>query len=640
MVTKYWKHCTFLLVVLLFLSHSLYAAVNLKEIEQLVEQEKYSIVLEKALGILKKGEGNLSPMNAAALNYYVGLAYHKNNNRDMAVEYLKKVEKQYPASQFYKKALLKLADVLKDDYFQRESYLEKVFDNFPETPEAIKAGLELSKGHLDLKNYQKSVPILMTLLNMWKQGEKHPELYLMLALAYSGINDYVEAGDYLRTAEQRLKDIIFQEPDYLLEAGRIFYYNQNFKKSIAYLTKLVNVYPQYLHLDEASGILAQAYERDNNLFMSAIYLITALQKKPTDQKKKYGLMLNLGRILAQLDAPEVAKIRKNYPLFADSRKLLEMVKSNSPLFEQRRDATVLLSEVLNKDGDLESIVDNYYKFLKYKRDPVVERLFRRNLDRYIDQLESKKDYKMVLKFWVTIKDRKSMLSEENMLKLGRILAEMGMYRNAEELFFHMRRYTMYSRYWPHAKRALGRLYFQMGNDEKFLGVYREMKLEKEKEKNEFLYYLALVYRRMGKPQDEAFKKLLDELNFKADAVKDEFQYKLLEIKADVMEKDNKHSDAAAVYRDLLLYPKITDAERFRLILKIADIYYNSGNWDSALDFYNRAEKYNRNMDWILFRKFFIYKNTERKEEAAATLQKLKQEYPDSFWLRQAEKENV
>ncbi len=616
--------------------HALHGAVNLKEIDDLIKDKKYSIALEKALNVLNAGQAKLTPLEAGKLHYLIGVCYKHNNNMDMAANYLKKIEQQFPASEYVKKSYLELAEVYKEDHFQREAYLEKVFDNYPRAPEAVAAGIELGKGHLRLNNYQKAIPIFETLINLWKTGEKQPELYMLLALAYAGIKDYIEAIDFLRIAEKKIPDTIRNTPNYIFEAGRICYYNQNFTKSINYLNRLLNVYPDFREGEEAAIILAQAYEREQNPFMSSIYLIRVLSKNPTDRKKRYGLMMNLGRMLGQLKEDELRKIKKHYPLHSDPVKILTTVRENSPIFEQRRNATILLSGEFKKTRDFEKIIDNYYRFLKTKRDPLVEKFFRRNLDEYIDDLKRTKNYNDVFKFWVAVKSKKSMLSANNLLKLGDVLVEMQMYKNAEEIYLHMQRYTMFSKQWPMMRRALARLYFKMAGYDKFFTVMEKMKKDTpgEPEKSEFFYYSLKANKAKGN-QDE-FKLLLKQLP--AREPKNIFQFMSLELKAENLEEEKKSSSALSIYQQLLLYPKLTDQQRLRMLLKIADFHYAAGEWESALNFYRRAEKFEENREWILFRKMKIYRATEQPEEAKKALDKLKEINPNSFWVEQAEKE--
>ena len=627
------------LIFFLSLNHP-QSSINLKEIEDLISHEKYSIALEKSLNILNTSEAQLTPIEAGSLNYFVGLAYKKNGNQEMAANYLKKIEQQFPSSKYLKNSYMELADIYKDDYFQRETYLEKVFEQFPKTPEAIAAGIELSKEYLKLKNFKKSLPVLEKMVTIWKVAEETPgnkdydELYMLLALAYSGINDYIEAIDYLRIAEKKIEKTINSTPAYIFEAGKICYNNQNFQKAISYLNKLVNVYPNYRDMLKASLFLAQAYERENNLFMSAIYLIKAAEKNPIDQTQKYDILLNLGRILGKLDETELGKIRSNYPIHSDPKKILEMVKRNSPVFEHRRNATLFLSNEYKKANDLESMIDNYYQFLEKKRDPVVEKIFKENLNLYIDDLERNKSYDRVFKFWIIVKNRKSLLSGANLVRLGQILYDTQLYLNAEEIYAHLQKYTMFSQYKDVTLRQLARIYYKIKDYEQFFKVYGKLELTDDKEKDEFLSYYLQILKEQG--NKEELKKILKDIP--ARNITDDFVYDIMEIKAADLVDEKKHGDALSIYMDMLTYPKMTDeSRRFDLLLNIADIYYYKEEWESALNYYTQAEKLKENNPWILFRKIAIYQNTGRKKEALETLKTLKETNPNSFWIRQAEK---
>ena len=86
-----------ILAILIVAPWTLSAAVNIKEIEQLLENRKYSLVLEKSLNLLNTRSAQLTPIEAGTLTWFVGLAYQKNGNRDMAITYFKNLEQQYPA---------------------------------------------------------------------------------------------------------------------------------------------------------------------------------------------------------------------------------------------------------------------------------------------------------------------------------------------------------------------------------------------------------------------------------------------------------------------------------------------------------------------------------------------------------------
>lgn len=644
----------FFVCMALLLFMEAYPAVTstLNEIDSLLKNEKYSIALEKSLNLLNTTEAKLSPLEAGALHYFIGLAYKKSGNSEMAVTYLKKIEQQFPASNYLKQAFLELADIYKDDYFQREAYLEKVFEQFPKTPEAVQAGIELVKGSLKLQNFKKTVPMVEKLVNLWKVAEENPELYMLAALSYSGINDYIEAVDYLRTAEKTIRETIDNNPLYVFEAGKIFYNNQHFRKAIDYLNRLFNVFPNDKNIAEATILMAQSYERENNLFMSAVYLIKAVEKNPAIPKKKYNLLLNLGRVLSMLEEEELGKIKKNYPLYANPQKLLNTVKANSPVFEQKRTAAILLSGEFKKVKNFEQVVDNYYRFLRDKRDPLVEKYFRENLDLYLDDLQRNGGYDRIFKFWVVIKDRKSYLSDQNLLKLGEVLLEMQLYENAEEVFLHMHKYTIYEKMWPAVRRDLARIYFAVGRFNDYLDILKKCEVATEPEKSEFDYYTLRVYKELK--MGEEFKTYFDGSGITSKTIENSFQYRTLELKGEQLEGIEKSTLALDLYNDMMLYPQITPTQRFGLILKIADLYYKKEDWAASLDYYERAEKYKATInerleediqlapepettEWILFRKIFIYRSTQREEDAQKTLRQLKEVNPDSFWIRQVEK---
>ncbi|MCP4151476.1 MAG: tetratricopeptide repeat protein [bacterium] len=627
------KHLLIFVITCFFFT-SIYAApVDLKELEELLKNEKYSILLEKTLNILNTREADLTPIEAGTLNYFTGLAYKKNNNIEMATSYLKKIEQEYPASKYLKNTFLELADIYKEDYFQQESYWEKAFEKFPKTPEAIYAGTELSKSYLKLKNFRKAVPVLEKMVTLWKVAEKHPNLYMLIAVAYSGINDYIEAIDYLRIAEKKMPSAINTSPLYIFEAGKICYNNQNFKKAILYLSKLVNIYPSHPDIEEATLLMAHSYEREKNMFMSAIYLIKAIGKKPTDKKKKYSLLLNLGRILGKLKAEELKNIKKNFPAYANAKRLLTLVKENSPLFEQKRNATILLSGEFKKTNDIEKIIDNYFKFLKGKRDPLVEKYFKQTIDDYIEELHKKKKDDAIFKFWIKIKSKKSLLSGTNLLKLGGILYDMKLFKNAKEIYRHLERYSMFSAYWPIAKKQLLRISFKRGEFEKFLTDLKKLKMTSEKEKAEFLLYKLIAFKELEKTKE--LNALIDKTEIKQ--INDLFSFKIAEMKSDRLVEKKKHTEALNLYKQLQGYNKIDASQRTRLLLKIADLYYNKKDFTAALDYYKQVEKQKKNDEWILFRKICIYQNTDRPDEAQAELKKLKETHPDSYWIKQAEK---
>jgi tetratricopeptide (TPR) repeat protein len=629
--------CWLILFFLYFLALGLQSQAissSLKEIEDLYTRGKYSSVLEKSLDILNARGDRLTSLEAAGLHYYIGLAYKKNGNHEMAVDYLKKITLKYPGSDYLKSAYQELADLFKDDYLQKETYLVKLFESFPQTPEAVQAGIELSKDYLQFKNFQKALPIMETIVNLWKKGEENPGLYILMAVAYSGIKDYLEAIDYLRRAENTIQTTIDTNPHYLFEAGKILHNNLNFQKAITYLERMFNVYPHHQDIPEAAIILALCYERENKLDLSAVFLIKAIEKRPP-KKDIYDLFLNLARILGKMDEQELKQIKQNYPLYSDAQKLLTFVKNNSLDFEQKRMVAILLGDEFKKADNLEKVVDHYYNFLRELRDPLVEKLFRENLDNLLYDLEKKEEYQEVFKTWVKLKGRKSFLSPGNLLQFGQTLQRLQLNVNAREIYLHLLKYRMYSEHWPAAREQSIRIYFQLGQYRECLEQLEQLELDDEKEKSEFNYYRLFCYLHLEK--DEKVEKLLKAGVGNFDQVTDIFQYRIDLLKAQYLEKKNKPGEALDIYRQMMAFKQTPQEDEGHLMVSIANLYYELKDPETALSYYRQAEKTNINREWVLFRMVAVLKQLGKKSEAVKELEKLKEIDPNSFWVRQLEK---
>ncbi len=623
------------LLLFFFTTMSLYSqgrAVPLKEIEDLYKKRAYSFVLEKGLGLLNAGESRMSATDAAFLYYYVGMAYKKNDNKQMAADYLKKIGQKAPTSEYLKQAYLELAEIYKDDYLQKEMYLDKVFQNYPRTPEAANAGLILGRDYLQLKNYKKALPVLETLVNLWKNSDENPELYMLLAIAYAGVDDYIEALVYVRLAEKIILSSIQSNPQYLFIVGKVCYNNLNFDSAIKYLETLLNVFPEYKDNPEAAVMLANAYEKTNQLFLSTVFLIKALEKKPSP-KVLYTLYLNLGRVLGNLEEKDFKAIKQNYPLYADSKKMLTLVLRNSPEPEERKMAAILLSGELKKSDNLDKAIENIYDFLKSKRDPVVERMFKSDLDVYLDRLDKQKEVEQLFLSWVRMKQRKSFLSGENLIHFGEILYKMKMVVNAEEVYVHLLKYKMFSDFWGVSYQQLARIYFQLGRYNKCLDNISRLNLDSEPERSEFNYYKALCYERLK--MTERLQELLDTVEI--GTIYTIFQYKMVGLKAAQLEKEKKYNEALVLYQGMMQFAEAPKADQGQLLATIADLYFNVGDMESSLNYYRLAEQTGTNLEWVLYRTVTILRTLGKKTEARTVQEKLKNVKPGSFWLQQLEK---
>lgn len=253
-------------------------------------------------------------------------------------------------------------------------------------------------------------------------------------------------------------------------------------------------------------MLALSYEKANKLFLCTVFLIKALEQKPS-QKTLYTLYLNLGRVLGNLEEKDFTAVKQNYPLYADSKKMLTLVAKNSPDPEERKMAAILLSGELKKSDNLDKAIENIYDFLKTKRDPVVEKMFKTDLDVYLDRLDKQKEVEQLFFAWVKMKQRKSFLSGENLLHFGEILYKMKMFLNAEEVYVHLLRYKMFSELWSVACQQMARIYFQMGKYNLCLDYIGRLNLEVEPERSEFNYYKALSFEQLK--MVDRYKELLN-----------------------------------------------------------------------------------------------------------------------------------
>jgi len=247
----------------------------------------------------------------------------------------------------------------------------------------------------------------------------------------------------------------------------------------------------------------------------------------------------------------------------------------------------------------------------------------------------KDNYQDIFKAWIKLKNRKSYLSAENLLKFGDVFLQNNMYANAEEIYQHLLKYQMYSEFWPEVLKQLGRIQFRMGRYGECLESIRRLDLEKEPEISEFNYYRLRCYRHRRREEDAV--KLLNSEAVNFTEITDLFQYRLSQQKALRVEEEKKYDEALQIYQQMLLFSEAPEADQGRMMVSVADLYYRLKDLESSLSYYRLAEKYNANMEWILYRIASIYKELNMTPEAAAEQEKLKKLNPNSFWLKQLEK---
>jgi len=617
-----------LLILILCFNFIIYG-FDSKEIKTLYDNGKYNTVLEKSLNILTLQKDKLTNKELEEIYFYIALSYKNLNNEQMEISYLKKIENISKGSDILKNVYKEFIRIYKNDYYKREAYHQKIFKEFPKTKDAVFSGYELAKENLKYNSYKKSLEFLEPIVKLWKMGDLIPEIYILCYVAYSGVKDYIEAIDYLRMAEKKAKALIKKNSIYLYEAGKISYFNLNYKRAVLYLSQLVNVYPDFKNVGEAGIILAKSYEKLNNNYMASVYLVNILKNNKVVLKLsvKYTIMLNLGRILQKLSKNELKNIKTLHPLFTDSEYLLKNVYKGSKNFDERREATILLSQKYKDLRDYEKLIDNYYKFLNKSRDEYVEKLFKKNVNLFVESMIRKKRFEKIFEFWVKLKLRKSYFSGENLMKLGTSLINIGMYKNAKEIFEHILKYNMYAKFHEKSRYYLLRIY-------NYQQDYTHLKYLIDKYYNnnnddEIKYYLLNIYK--NEKSDKLKKFLLD---YNVNKINNKYAYFILKEKVIYLINIKKYKDSIEILKKMLNSTFLQKSDKNLLLSWLADSYYLIGKFDKALNYYNMLEKDKYNIEWILFQKYNIFKRLKDKIGMENSLNKLKTLNSDSFWLKQ------
>jgi tetratricopeptide (TPR) repeat protein len=207
--------------------------------------------------------------------------------------------------------------------------------------------------------------------------------------------------------------------------------------------------------------------------------------------------------------------------------------------------------------------------------------------------------------------------------------------NATGIYLHLLKYKMYSEHWPVARKQLIRIYVQLGHHRECLQQLEQLNLDNEKEKSEFNYYRLFSYLHLEK--DKEAEKFLDAEAGNFHQITDIFQYRIALFKAQHLDKKNKHNEALDIYQRLIDFKQVPREDEGRLMVSMANLYYKLRDPESALSYYRLAEKYNTNMEWVLFRIITILKQMGKRIEAVKEMEKLKKINPGSFWVKQLEK---
>lgn len=619
---------SFLLLFLLLLSG--FPGGQTEDLERMYKEGKYRELLTESLKTATLPR-DFSPLQQARLNFFIGLGHYHQENRDMAATYLQKVTARPPEEfQYLKKTYITLAELYKGDYFKREGYLERLVSDFPQTPQALDSARVMGEKYLSLQNHKKTINLLLKLKQNRNTEVLPPPFNLYLMVAYAGIDDYVEALEYYRRARKNAEQILLTTPLYFFTAGKVLYSTGNFSEAIRVLERFINRYPSGRYYHDAADYLSRALEKNGQVKAGVVFLINALQKPPP-RRLRHALLLNLGRMLLKIPQRERLSLS---PEFRNPIRLLNMVKENSGNYDQIREATILLNDQLLESEDFQKVVDNYYRFLLEKKDKVVHDLFKKNLKRYLEYLEEHREYPHLFQLWVTLKNRKSLMSGEILIQLADQLKKLRLYVNADEIYSHILGYKLYSSWWDHAAGQHARILYRLGEYDELLRFFQGRAPSVDLDKREFDYLKSMALFRSDAGKKDLLMDFLNSLDLTPG--RNHHEQSLLMLKAKLLENRRQHRESLELLLQLSKNP-VSDmkrAERAKLYIQLGDTCYLEGQPQKALQYYRKAEGYKFSLEWIYYRQIKCLQLLNQNPRE--TIKKLETAFPASPWLKKVE----
>ncbi len=630
-------------ILILFLAISSYPAIDRAEIETLFQNQKYAILLEKCITLLNRPAAPLSSEDKEFLNYHIAASYQKSGNLQIAKSYFRKLEKSYPNGRYIPFVYEALAELNRKNRVVWLSYIRKLASGSPKTPEAFDANMELGKEYIRQRKFNYAINTFEKIVNEWGMGDRNPESYILLTMSYSKTDAFLDALDYLRTAVKKAGKIIRYNADYLFEMSKIYYKTQNYNKAVDGFIRMLNIFPDYkLHTDILL-YLADALMKVKRYHNAAFFLIEGIYKNRSavnsgsaeNKKKFHTLLLKFTELLMKLDKEQRAVFRRKYENFTDIDKNLTRIKNNSFDYNERRKATLLLNNKFLLDGDYENVIANLYRFLRKNGDTYIRSKFRQYIKEYLKEIKSEKNINAIFRLWVLIKPRKSLLDGQNLIEFANYFKSVGMYKNAEDIYHHISKYTLYRDYWNTAQFQLAKIKFENGEYQSYLDLYRKLVFIGEKssaKEDEFKYYRIVSLQKLKRTEDA--DKIIKAVDIPD--IQTVFQVRLLRKKGDWLTRQRKYAEALDLYQRVLSRSSNVQ-EQLEMENRIADLFYLTDQLDKALAAYNQLELKNGKIDWILFQKINIYKKKKDGKQVKTVSEKLKKQYPDSFWLKQLNK---
>lgn len=599
----------------------------LQKIEQLFLSKSHQQVIEAAPELLSSAKLTLS--EKSRLYFYLGEAYAATSQPQEAIKYLMEVDRIDPTSPSRLAVYQRLKDLYQQDETRYQSYLEKIFTQFPKTPQAVSAGKEWASRLISAKTWTKAVEILETMVKLWKIEDKDGVLHMQLATAHAGLRDFVEAVDYLRYVEKNNKELLQNHPENIFTSAQIQYSTRNFEKAVALLTRLINVYRSSALFLDASLLLAQSHEQLKNPYLGAVTLISAM-KTSSPGVKRHQLMLLLGQLISQMTMDERLRLENVYPGMTNMEQFLTQVFANAQDLNLKRQACQILARDLRNRQLPEQAVALYLSFLSKKRETSMVDLLKSAMDEWLKQIEEKKDLESLKRLWSTFQNKKSFLSGNNLILLAKQLLDHNMLQPAGEVLAHILRYNMYKSLWIDAQMYQLELF-------RIEKKYEEMKkildtVQFQVSRKTLYRWYAWTLAKETKAGQEVIDALLT--NLPPADMRDPKARELAFKSIDRLLEKKEFDQATRELQTLWDRKNLLEADRPEITRRLALAAFHLGRLEQALKLYEKLAEIPNEEAWSLFRQISILRQLGREQEALALIEKLKTRYPDSYWSNQ------
>ncbi len=605
--------CLLLSVFLLFTQPE---EENFPDLYNLLQAAKYEILIEKALATINNPANKLNSAQRAELFYLIASGYEKLNNFQMAQNYYNRSVSAAPGTTFAGNSLYRIA-LLAADSSSRNNLLKEFLNKFPSSQFAADALLELIRYHLRFNNYQQIYDLVKKTALPEVKSNQFYEVRMIFAISCYQIKRYFEAVQSLIKIEQNNPDTLLK-PLYLKVAGNIYYENLNFKKAGNYFIRLLNVFPQSNESFEAVSVLADVLDKEKKPFLAAIFLISVLK-----QRESFPLLIKLVNLLDQLPEEDLDKIKSHSIRFADRSSILKYIQEKSPLYEHRREATIMLSAGKEIQGDFLKTVDFFIKSLSEKRDSAVEAIFQKKIEDYLNRKQI--NAVELLLIWNRLKYYKSLLNSAILTKFATELYNSDFFLYTEEILQHLLNYKIYRESWEFADFLYLKIDLKLNRLDKI--TQQRLKVIRNESELLYLYLNALRLNR----KDQELTAIL--LQYQPPAKDDFYSDRILKMKLMTLKEAGRIEEALTLLNKLLKSSFFSEQEMLSLKLLQADCYFLLNDLENALSSYQKLKEIKElPQDWILFQMIIISQKKGDTEQVKLLFKQFQKQFPDSYFL--------